>query len=166
MLEHLQRQVGLGGVFLFARFNQLPGLFLPLGYGFHIREDQFQIDGFNIPGGVHAAVHMDDIFILKAAHHMHHRVAFPNVGKEFVAQAFALAGALHQPGNIHKFHCGGRYLLGVIHALQHLQPPIRHGHDARVGLDGAERIIGRLGPRPRDGVKQRAFAHVGQPHNA
>jgi hypothetical protein len=33
-------------------------------------------------------------------------VTFPDVGKKLIAQPLTLAGALHQPGNIHKLDRG------------------------------------------------------------
>ena len=108
---------------------------------------------------------MNDIFILKAAHHMHNRVAFPDVGQELIAQPLALAGALHQTRNIHKLNGGGGHFFRVIHIGQHVQPLIRHRHDAGVGFNGAERIIRRLGSRPGDGVEQRALSHVRQSYD-
>ena len=38
-----------------------------------------------------------DFTILKAAHHLHHRIHFANVAEELVAHAFALRGTRHQP---------------------------------------------------------------------
>lgn len=68
-----------------------------------IGEDEFQIDDFDIASGVHGSVHMNDIVVTEAAHHMHDRVGHANVGQELVAQASALGGALHDTSNINKF---------------------------------------------------------------
>ena len=96
---------------------------------------------------------------------MHDGVAFPDVGQELVAQSLALAGALHQTGDVHKFDGGRGHFLGMIHLRQHVQPLVGHRHHAGVGFDGTERIIRRLGSRPGDGVKQRALSHVGQSYD-
>ena len=45
-----------------------------------------------------------------------------DVRQELVAQARALAGALHQAGNVHKFDDGGGLLVGLIHLRQLVQP--------------------------------------------
>ena len=37
-------------------------------------------------------------------------ITLPDVGQELIAQALALTGALHQPGNVHKLNAGGHYL--------------------------------------------------------
>ena len=109
---------------------------------------------------------MDDIIILKTAHNMHDGIALTDMGQELVAQALAVAGALDQARYIHKFHAGGRNLLGLIHLGQHVQTLIRHGYHARVGFNGAERIISGLRARIGNGVKQGAFAHIGQTNDA
>ena len=38
---------------------------------------------------------MMDFTVLKAAHHLHHRIYFANVAEELVAHAFALRGTCH-----------------------------------------------------------------------
>ena len=50
---------------------------------------------------------------------------FPDVGQELVAQSLALAGALHQTGDVHKFDGGRGHFLGMIHLRQHVQPLVR-----------------------------------------
>ena len=165
MLVYLIGHLGLGGVFLVAGLDQLGRLVPALLHRFHIGEDQLQVDGLNIPGGVHAAVHVDDVVVLKAAHHVHDGVAFPDVGKKLVAQALAMAGALYQSGDIHKFHAGGGHLFGTVHLGQHVQSAVGHRHHAGVGLNGTEGIIGRLRAGVGNGVEKRAFAHIGQSYD-
>ena len=109
---------------------------------------------------------MDDVFVLEAADHMNDSVHLTDMGQELVAQALAVAGALDQARYIHKFHAGGRNLLGLIHLGQHVQTLIRHSYHAGVGFNGAERIISGLRARIGNGVKQGAFAHIGQTNDA
>ena len=45
---------------------------------------------------------MDDVVVLKAAHDLYDGIHFADMGQELVAQSFALAGAPHQPGNVHE----------------------------------------------------------------
>ena len=108
---------------------------------------------------------MDDVFVLKAAHHMHDGVNLSYMRKEFVAQAFAAAGAFDQACDVYKFHRRRRNLLGLVHLCQNIQPLVRHRHDASIGFNGAKRIIRRLRACAGNGVKQRAFAHVGKSHD-
>ena len=108
---------------------------------------------------------MGDIAILEAAHHMSHRIHLADMLQELVAQALALAGPLHQSGNVHEADRGGSGLLGVIHLMEDIQPAIRHRHHAYIRLDGAERIVGSFGASLGNSVKQRGLAYVRQAHN-
>jgi len=83
-----------------------------------IREDQFVVDGFNIPLGVDGAVHMDDLAILKAAYHMDDGIHFPDMGEELVSKAFAIGSAPHQTCNVYKFDGGRGNLIRIIHFSQ------------------------------------------------
>ena len=135
-------------------------------HGLQVRQNQLQIDDLNITPGINAAIDVDDVFVLKAAHHVNDGIHFANMRKEFVAQPLAAAGTLHQACNVHKFHRRRRDLLGLIHPRQLVKPLVRHGYHAGVGLDGAERIVGRLRTRACNGVEQRALAYVWESHNA
>ena len=57
---------------------------------FHIRKNQLHVDGFHIGNWVNLALHMDDIRILKAAHHMNNGINLANMGKKFIAEPLAL----------------------------------------------------------------------------
>ena len=147
----------------------LAGLKAPVDAPLHqlqVGKNQLQLDGFNIPPGAHRAFHVDDIIIGEAPHHMDNGVGFPDMGEELVPQALPLAGPLHQPGDIHKLDDGGGHLLRVVHLPELFQPLIRYRHHPHVGVDGAKGVIGRLGPAPHNGVKEGAFAHVGQSHDS
>ena len=109
---------------------------------------------------------MDDIVILEAADHMDDGVHLPDMGKELIAQAFAFISAPHQAGDVHEFDGGRGILFRVIHFGQYIQPVVGYSHHPHIGFDGAEGIVGRLGPRLGNGVKQGAFAHVWQADNA
>ena len=50
-----------------------------------VGHDQLQVDDLNVPGGVAAALHVDDIGVVEAAHHMDDGVGLPDVGQELVA---------------------------------------------------------------------------------
>ena len=151
---------GLGGLLLAAQ---------AVVDHFQVGQDQFQVDGVDVPQGVHVLGlvhvlhHMHDVVVVKAAHHMYQRVAFPDMPQELVAQPRAVGRALDQPGDVHKFHDGGGLFIGLPDLGQLVQPRVGHGDDAGIGLDGAERIVGCLRVAGRgDGVKQSRLAHVGQ----
>ena len=134
-----------------------------------VGEDQLVVDGLNIGNGVHGLGlghvlhHMDDVVIVKAAHHMHDGVALADMAKELVAKAGALTCALHKTGNVHELHDGGSLFAGLPDFSQFVQPLVRHSHDAGVRLDGAEGIVCSLRILGGgDGVEQSGLAHVGQ----
>ena len=84
---------------------------------------------------------MDDVVIVKAAHHMHNGVALADVAQELVAKASTLAGTLHKARDIHELHDGRGLFVGLPDLGQLVQPLVRHSHDAGVRLDGAERCV-------------------------
>ncbi len=94
-------------------------------------------------------------------------VAFADVGEELVAEPLALRGAAHQAGDVDEGQAGRDDLLRAGDRGERFEPRIGHGDVADVGLDGAERIIGRLG---RGGlgqrVEKRRLADVGQADDA
>ena len=98
--------------------------------------------------------HVHDVLVVKAADHVDDGVRLADVGQELVAQALALAGALDKAGDVHELDDRRGLLLGLIHLRQLVQPLVRHGHHAHVGVDGAEGVVGALGPGVGDGVEQ------------
>ena len=88
-----------------------------------------------------------------------------DVAQKLVAQALALGRTLHQARNVHKFNDGGGEFLGLVLVAQPFQPCIGNGDHANIGVDGTERVIGRLGAGVGDGVKQGGFSHVGQSYD-
>ena len=92
-------------------------------------------------------------------------VGTADVLQKLVAEARSLTGSLHQTGDVHKFDDGGGLFIGLVHLRQLVQPLIRHGHHAHIGLDGAEGVVGALGTGVGDGVEQSGLSHVGQPHD-
>jgi hypothetical protein len=103
------------------------------------------------------------VVVHEAAGHEGHRVGVADIGQELVAQPLALGGAAHQARHIHEIDARGNDLLGAGDLGQRLQARLGHGHVAHIGLDGAERIIGRLGLRRLgQGVEQGGLAHIGQ----
>ena len=134
-----------------------------------VREDQLVVNGIDVGDGVHGLGlgyvlhHMDDVVVIKAAHHMHDGIALADVAQELVAQACTLAGTLDQTGDVYKLHDGRCLFIGLPDLSQLVQPLVRHGHDAAVGLNGAEGVVGGfrvLGGG--DGVEQSGLADVRQ----
>ena len=159
-LEHLSRVeellvslAGLG-VLLNAALHHL-----------HVCHDELNVDNLNVPGGIAAALYVDDVLVVKAADHMDNGVGLPDVGQELVAQALPLGGPLHQTGDVHKLNDRRGLFLGVIDLCQLVQTGVGDGDHTHIGVDGAEGIIGGLGACVGDGIEQGALAHVGQTHD-
>ena len=165
-LEHL----GLAEELLVA-LGSLCRLLHAAVHHLQIRHDQLQINGADIAQRIHRHVlagvrhHVHDVLIVEAAHYMNDGVGAADVLQELVAQARALTGALYQAGNVHELNDGGRLFVRLVHLCQLVQPRVRHGHHAHVGLNGAEGIVGAFGAGIGDGVEQGTLAHVGQPHD-
>ena len=162
----------LGGGGLVAALCGLGDAGHPVLHHLQIGEDQLGVDAVHVALGIDGhrlggVLHnVDDVVIVKAAHHMDDGVALPDVAEELVAQTGALTGTLHQTGDVHKFHHGGGLFVGVPHLSQLVQPFVRHRHDAAVGLDGAEGIVGRLSVLGgSNGIEQGALSHVGKAHD-
>ena len=106
---------------------------------------------------------MVHILVLEAAHDLHDGVHFADVRQKLVAESLARTRAFDQAGDIHKLDRRRNNHPGLGNALQHLQARIRHRHDADVGVDGAEGIVGSLRfTRACDCIEQCGLAHVGQ----
>ena len=109
---------------------------------------------------------MNDIVIIEAAHHVHNGIDLANVGEELVAEPFALTRAFNEARDIYKFDGGRDDLVCLCDLAQRFQSSVRHLDDAHVGIDRAKRIVCRLRlTRARQGVKECAFAHVGETYN-
>ena len=96
---------------------------------------------------------------------MHDGIRLADVGQELVAEALALAGALYKARNVHEFHDGRNGPLGLVHVRQNLQTGVRHGHDADVGVDRAERIVCGLCARLGQRIEKGALPDVGKAHD-
>ena len=106
---------------------------------------------------------MDDVVVIKAAHHVHDGIALADVAQELVAQACTLAGTLDQTGDVYKLNDGRGLFAGLPDFGQLVQPLVRHGHDAAVGLNGAEGVVGGFRVfGGSDGVEQSGLADVRQ----
>ncbi len=86
---------------------------------------------------------MGDLVVLKDPSDLADRVRLPDVRQELVAQAFALGGAAHNPGDVDELDCRRQFLLRAEDLGQLAQPRIRHPDHADIRLDRRERIVGR-----------------------
>ena len=132
----------------------------------HIRKDQLQIDRLNVADRIDAAVHVDHVRVLEAAHNVHNRVAFADVREKLVAQPLAVACALHKPSDVDKFDRRWHDLLALGNLRQHPPTLIRHSHHAHIRVDRAERIVRRFRPGFCDAVEKRALTNIRKANNA
>ena len=132
-----------------------------------IGQHQFGLDRVDVGQGVDPSLDMGDVAVLEAANDMGDRVAFPDVGEKLVTEAFALRGAADKTRDVDEGETCGNDLLRAGDLRQREQSRVGNGDVADIGLDRAERIIGRLGgSRLRQRVEERRFADIGQTHDA
>ena len=132
----------------------------------HVGHDELELDYLDVARGVRAALDVDYVLVVKAAHDVDYRVRAAYVLQEFVAQALALGRALHQARYVHELDDRRGVFLRLIELREEVQPLVRHGDHADVGVYRAEGVVGALRARVGYGVEQRALAHVGQTHYA
>ena len=126
---------------------------------------QLSIDNLLIPHGVNTAVNVHHIVIVEAAQHVENSICLTDVGQELIAQSFALAGALHQSGNINNLHRGGHHAPRVDYLGQLVKAFVRHSDYAHIRLYCAEREICCLCLGIAQTVEKGRFAHIWQADN-
>ena len=132
-----------------------------------IGEHQLGLDRLDVGDRIDAALHMGDVAVLEAAHHMGDGVDLADVGEELVAEPLALRGAAHQAGDVDEGEPRRHDLHGLGELRQRVEPRIGHRHLADIGLDGAERIVRRLRRRRRgQRVEERRLADIRQADDA
>ena len=160
-----QRQLENG--LLVAGLGLLLGLVDALGDRVEVGEHELGGDDLDVAHGIDAAHGVDDVVVLEAAHDLHDGVDLADGGKELVAQALALAGAGDEPGDIHELDGGGDDDIGLGDLLEDLGAFVGHDHDADVGVDGAERVVGGLGlAGAGKGVEEGGLTHIGEADDA
>src|SRR5699024_12075652 len=80
--------------------------------------------------------HVDDVVVVKAAHHMDDGVALPDVPQELVAQARALGRALDQARDVHELDDGGGLFVCLPDLGQLFHPYVGHSNDTACVIDG------------------------------
>ena len=105
---------------------------------------------------------MDDVAVVETAQHVQYGIGLADVGQELVAEAFALAGALHQAGDVDNVDRGRDGTLGLAEVRKGLQTFVRNVGGAEVGLYGAEGEIGALSFPGAYTVEEGGFTYVRQ----
>ena len=92
-------------------------------------------------------------------------VRLADVREELVAEALPLARSGHQTRDVDELDRGGHDLRRMVDLGQRLQAVVGHRHDAHVGLDGGERVIGGQTALVGHRREQRGLADIRQPHD-
>ena len=114
---------------------------------FKVGHDQLGVDDVDVAQRVGRTLNVRDVCVVEAAHDMDDGVAAADVGKELVSQTLAFGRTLDQTRDVDEFDHSGGELLGVVLVAQPFEPLVRHGHNADVRVDGAERIVVRRNAR-------------------
>ena len=108
-----------------------------------------------------------NVLILEATDDLHDGIDFADMAEELVAEAFALAGAFDQTGDIDEFDGRGNGLFRLGKRGQSVKSWVGNADDADVRFDRTERKIGRLRlAGAGDGVEEGGFTDIGQPDNS
>ena len=163
MRHQFREQLDVGdGVLVLAADLLLIAIQLLLG-GLDVREDEFGLDHPDVADRVDLAHAVDDIVVIEAANHMDDGVALADVGEEVVAFTLSLGGPGDETGDIDDVDGGGDDDLRAGDLLQRQHAVIGDEHDAHVGLDRAEGVVGRLRlAGAGQGVEEGGLAHVGE----
>ena len=167
VLHEAGEQLDVGdGVLVLAADLLLVAVKLLFG-GLDVGQDEFGLDDLDVADGVDLAHAVDDVVVVEAADHVDDGVALADVGEEVVALAFALGGAGDEAGDVDDVDRGRDDDLRAGDDLQLLHAVVGHEDHADVGLDRAERVVGRFGlTRAREGVEEGRLAHVGESDDA
>ena len=154
--------VGARAMFFVTGLGGFLGAVEALGYGVEISEREFDVDDFNVGNRVDAAGDMGDVVVLEAAHDMRNGIGLANVGEEFIAEAFAFRGARDQARDVDELHARRHHALRFDDGGEFVEARVRHGDDADIGFDGAERIVLRRDGGRGQRIEQRGLADIGQ----
>ncbi len=160
------QRVAARNVFLLARLGGTRRLVERPFDRFQIGQREFGVDRFDVVDRVDRARHMRHVVVLEAADDVRDRVGLADVRQELVAEALALRGAGHQPGDIDELHGRRNDFLRLGDVRQRLQARIGHLDHADVRLDRAERIVLGRDLRRRERIEQCRFANVRQADDA
>src|SRR5687768_16995139 len=150
-LESRLRVAGPGG----AR-----GAVEPLFDGYEVGEAELDVDDLPVADRVHRAHDVLDIVVLETANDVHDRVHLPDIREKLVPQSFALARALHEPGDVDELDRGRHGAFRLHDGGERVQPRIGDGDNAGVGFDGREGVVGDESARRRERVEERGLSHV------
>ena len=100
--------------------------------------------------------------IVEQTHHVRNRSHAADMAEELGAQSLPLARPLDQTGDVDELQRGGHDPPGVFQIGQHLQPLVRHRHNAGIRLNRTEGEVRGFRAAFAQRVEQRGFAHIRQ----
>lgn len=125
-----------------ASLSPLRGLALPGGkpfvHGGDVRQNELRIDDFNVAQGVHGTKLVDDVVIVKAAHHLHDGVHFTDIRQELVARPAPSEAPLTRPAMSTNSMSVGMIFSEPDMSESTWQAGVRHRDHAHVRINGAE----------------------------
>jgi hypothetical protein len=134
---------------------------------FEVGEHQLGLDRLGIRDRIDLALDVRHVTVGEAAQHVDDRVHLADVAEELVAEPFTLRCAAHQPGDVDERQLRLDDLGRTGDLGERIQARIGHRDVADVGLDRAERVVGRLRRRGlRQRVEKGGLADVRQAHDA
>jgi hypothetical protein len=113
--------------------------------------------------GIHPAQDVGDVRVLEAAEDVDDGVHLPDVGQELVPQALPLRCPLHEPGDVHELHHGGKPGPGLHQLEDPVQTRVRDLHGPHVGFHRAEGIVLGGAPWAVRALKREDFPTLGSP---
>jgi hypothetical protein len=155
-------RLGAGDRFLVAAARRAPRLVECAGDTFKVRQHQLGLDGVDVAHRVNRAFDVGDVRVFETTDHVKNCVHLAQVGQELVAEPLAGAGAAHQARHVHHLELGGLDLLSLDELVDDLQPVVRYGRDADVGLARRPRETGSRGAQGGQRVEHRALADLRQ----
>ena len=160
--ELLQHRELLGGLRLVRLHPGPRTLQRPFRHG-EIGERQLRLHDLDVAHRVDRPLHVRDLGIREAAHHVRDRVRVTDLGEKLVAEPLTARRAPDQPGDIDKLDRGRDDAFRVGHRRDGIYAGVGHGHDAPVGVDRGEGVSGHGSTSTAQRVKQAGFSCVRQP---
>ena len=156
---HLRRRASRAAMFPFAALRARSR---PLVHGVEVLQAQLGRDRRDVarPGRRLFSTWMM-LRVVEAARDLHDRVDTRGCGlRNWLPEAFPLARAADEAGDVDELDGGRDDLVGVYDAVEGGEPLVRDDDDADVRLDGAEGKVRRFCLRRAKRVEERGFADV------
>ena len=163
--QHLQGVAARDGRLVVGLRRLLRSL-MDLLHRVQVREHELGVDDLDVVQRIDLARDVHDVVVHEAAHEVRDRMRLANVREELVAQPLALRCALDEARDVDELDDGRHDLLRLHDLRERVELRVRHGDDADVRIDRAERIVLGRNLRRRERVEQRRLTDVRQSDDA